>query len=147
MGKKYPYMMIAAVCMSLSYGGCVWFLPAPPPGPEAVLEGTWLVEQERETVITELYWTFDATGDLVQVRYKAPTFLGEATVTDPVTFQNTSVNGSDVTVQVGTPASNSTFTGTMNEAQDTIVGTLTLNYTIFGTQVEIDRGGATLIKQ
>ena len=150
MGKKYPCMMIGAVCSLLLSGGCVWLFPPPEPGPEAVLAGTWLVEQERDTVITELYWVFDSFGHATEVRYKWPSFLGDVTVTDPVESQETTVNGDEVTVRlIWGLGWDSTFEGTLNAEQTEIEGRLTLNYQAGadGTKIEIDQGNATLIRQ
>ncbi len=124
--------------------GCIPFpIGNTEPPAEAVLEGTWKVITEDDTELTSLFWVFDESGDLVEIRY----VVGDATITDSKPLGDTTVEGKTVKVQVGGNDANSLFEGTLNEANTESVGKLTLNWTFLNTRVSIDQGAARIVKQ
>jgi len=131
--------------------GCVWFaIPDPGPPPEAVLAGTWQVITGNESDITELLWVFDENGNLVENRYKVPTLVGEATTTEHDPADETTVDGSAVTVRIPFAINYFfLFEGTLNQAQDRVEGQISINYDnpVFDTTISIDRGAASMVKQ
>ena len=147
MGSTKPRLVLGTLLLAL-LSGCIWVaFPDPEPPPEAVLEGTWQIITENESDITELFWLFDANGDLIEIRYKISTPLGETTVTESNPTQETTVDADHVTIQVGFSNNNFLFEGTFNAAIDRADGQISINYNWFDTTISVDRGPASLVKQ
>jgi hypothetical protein len=120
--------------------GCVW---VGIPGPSSVLEGTWLVEQEEGASLAQTFWTFNAQGQLTEIVFASD----NTTVTQLATGSTSTVQDSQVTVQWSMFGIGWNFTGTLNDEQNVINGSLTSTVTIYTTRIDHDEGPATLTKQ
>ncbi len=124
--------------------GCIPFpIGNTEPPAESILEGTWKVITEDDTELTSLFWVFDESGDLIEIRY----VVADATITDSKPLGDTTVEGNTVKIQVGGHSANSLFEGTLNAENTESEGTLTLNWFFLNSMVSIDQGVATIVKQ
>ena len=59
--------------------GCIPFpIGNTEPPAEAILEGTWKVITQDDTELTSLFWVFNESGDLTEIRY----VVADATITE-----------------------------------------------------------------
>ena len=126
----------------VGFTGCV---PAEP-GPEAILEGVWLLESDDQPQeVSDFLVTFNSFGQVTRVEFM---FEDSEVVIEPQNLQSSAdVEGNDVTITVSWGVNNVTFEGTLNADQTVITGTSTLRITVGGITVTQPAVDAVLTKQ
>jgi len=137
--RKAIVLSLVFVPGALAVVGCDVFLP---PGPEAVLEGTWLLKSNDDTSGADLLLIFDNRGNLVQLRLAS----GAVTVNQAVRGRST-LDGSNVTITLSAFALSLNFAGTLSADNNVMTGTITTHISLGGTQIGINNGTATLTRQ
>ncbi len=138
--KAKGRVLLLVVPVASLLAGCA--PPGPPSG--AVLEGTWEVTVEAVPDLEQLLLTFDAEGTLITVTYK---LSDNAVIVVPSPVGTGSVDGNNVTITATFRGNGLEFTGTLNDADTVITGTLTTHIVVGSVVVVIDNGAATLTKQ
>ena len=145
--RKMGVVAASLMGLGLTLGlnsGCAGCLQPPPP-PEAVLAGTWLMTPVPQTVPPVENWrlTFDSDGNLTNITF---TIVGVTTTwTNP--SGATSVDGDSVYISSTDQGSGLTFTGTLNSDKNVIDGSLTSNIVVGGVTISLSQGPATMTKQ
>lgn len=126
----------------------VFGCPSLTPPPEAVLEGTWELVPSVSTdpQLTRWHLTFDANGDLSQVRY---TFVDETVVTLNYPPGSVNVDGAQIHISSTASGNGLTFDGTLDSetAPTRATGSLTSNVIFGDLKISVSQGEATLVKQ
>jgi len=144
--RKLAPVSVAMLACAVVLGGCNLVI-APPP--EAVLAGTWQLEDDGSGEFDVLY-EFDTVGRLTEVRYEFELDGRDATVTVS-TFRLLEVNleGDDVTIRFESATASSRFRGTVNEDVDRMEGEVITNLVVWPfplVTVEVNNGPATLVR-
>ena len=132
---------LLSLCAVASFGlvlGCPFT-----PHPEAVLEGTWTVTPADPGDFDGFTYEarFDANGNLVELTGASPDGGSANLAIDDAT---TDVNGDAVTVTIPRLTGASVFEGTLNAAQDTIVGSITQEIDLGDLDIILPSGELTL---
>ena len=144
--RKLAPVSVAVLACAAALGGCNVVI-APPP--EAVLAGTWQLEDDGSGEFDVLY-EFDSIGRLTEVRYEFELDGRDATVTVS-TFRLLEVNleGDEVTIRFESATASSRFRGTVNEDVDRMEGEVITNLVVWPfplVTVEVNNGPATLVR-
>ena len=119
--------------------------PSVLPPPEAVLEGTWLLETTAPTLLGPTELVFDARGKLTRISIQV-TAGTEVVRRNPLA--TVSVDGDQVTVDANLLLLGTlNFNGTLNADETVVSGHLTTNLNLLFANIVFDNGEATLTKQ
>jgi len=144
--RKVARAAVATLACAATLGGCNIVI-APPP--EAVLAGTWQLEDDGSDDIEVLY-EFDARGRLTEVRYEFEVDGRSAKLTvDTFRMLEVNLEGDEVTIRFESTWASSAFVGTVNEAVDRMEGNVTTDVVLWLfplITVEVDNGPATLVR-
>ncbi len=132
-------LLMTATVLLFALGGC----PLQPA--DAVLAGTWKLNQSADPTVSDWLLTFDSRGNLTEVAY---TVAGVGiNWNDP--RASVSVNGTDVHISATQSGNGLNFYGTLDSTTEptSATGDLSANMVVGNLTVSIPQGSATLIKQ
>ena len=132
-------LLLSSVLLT-AVGGCTLQLIPPTP---SILQGTWRLDQVADESLQEVFWTFDAQGNLTEIRY----VINNITITETPTLATTTVALPDVTVTTQFGTYQSTFAGAINDTNTVIAGNVSFKITFGPISVEVNQGAATLTRQ
>ncbi len=144
--RNFAPASVAVLACVAALGGCNIMLGPPP---EAVLAGTWQLEDDGSSEF-DVFYEFDAVGRLTEVRYEFELDGRDATVTVS-TFRLLEVDleGDEVTIRFESAAASSRFRGTVNENVDRMEGEVITNLVVWPLPlitVEVNNGPAALVR-
>lgn len=125
--------------------GMVGCTATPTPGPEAILAGRWELVTSDEAGFSQSFLEFDEYGNLSTWT----TVVGGVTLNNSVSGAETTLTDSTVVIRKTTGETQLTFTGTLNDTNSEITGSVELSFKvpIIGTQITFDQGDARLVRQ
>ncbi len=132
-------LLIAATVLLFTLGGC----PLQPA--DAVLAGTWKLNQSADPTVSDWLLTFDSRGNLTEVAY---TVAGVGiTWNDPPA--SVSVDGANVHISATQSGNGLNFYGTLDSATKptSATGELSAHMVVGNLTVSVPQGPATLVKQ
>jgi hypothetical protein len=136
----------AVLACAVALGGCNALFGPPP---EAVLAGTWQLEDDGSSEF-DVFYDFNDFGRLTAVRYEFELDGRDATVTVS-TFRmlEVALEGDEVTIRFESPLASSRFRGTINGAADRMEGEVTTNVVVWPIPLitlEVNNGPAALVR-
>lgn len=136
-------LLLTVAIMPLTLTGCP---PCNCGDPEAVLQGTWhLTGEALDPSISEFFISFSSRGEIDSVNYKINNFTFDYRDAAIVGFAD--VDGSEVDISANWAVGEFTFTGTINETDDVMEGSITYEFFSGGVTIGAELGAATLTKQ
>lgn len=135
---------LVLAAMGLFLTGCIIPPDNSEPPEEAILAGDWELTGDSITNLESLVFTFNDRGKLTQVVYQ---LTGTARITDTDPRGEITVSGQSVTIDATRLGSGTVFTGTLNDSNTQIVGSLTTRLEVGSIIAEVDQGAATFTRQ